>query len=100
MENVFLITLEPIVDLSTIASLHAKCTEALASDLSHVYIDASQVERLKTPIFQLILCLQKSLIMQNRSLELVSPSEGFILLARRLGLHVPLQLEQIKAGNT
>jgi hypothetical protein len=40
----------------------------------------------------------KTLIMQNRSLELVSPSEGFILLARRLGLQGSLQLEQIKAG--
>lgn len=98
MENVFLITLEPIVDLSTVASLHAKCTEALASGLTNIHVDASQVERLKTPIFQLILCLQKSLLAQNRHLEISSPSPGFLTLARRLGLQSALNLEPIEAG--
>lgn len=91
MESYSKILLEPVVDLSNIDSLHKNCQAALDRGEAIVNIDASQVERLKTPIFQLIIIFKRTLESSGRQLVIESPSEGFESIARCLGLWDALQ---------
>lgn len=84
MSNI--ITLEPITDLSNIESLRSLCSEALKSNEPIIKIDASQAERLKTPVFQLIVIFKNAVEKIGKKLVIDSPSEGFQGLAKSLGL--------------
>ena len=86
MENVFRIALDPILDLASISALQASCKEALLCNAPSVCIDASNVERLKTPIFQLLLSLQKSLQAKQLTLVIEKPSDAFKDLSSCLGI--------------
>ena len=91
MDNSFKITLEPIMDLSNITSLHEVCQAALDDSALTVEIDASQVERLKTPLFQLIIIFKYTLKSIDKKLVIDKPSKAFEEMAKCLGAWEVLQ---------
>ncbi len=87
------ITLEPIVDLSNIDALHTAFKAAMAGTDTVIHIDASQVERLKTPVSQLLIAFQNAIKTSNKKLVIDSHSEGFKNLAECLGVWEILKTE-------
>lgn len=85
MENSSTIILEPIVDLSNIENLHKACISALDDNSNTVTIDASQVERLKTPAFQLLISFKNTCKDVGKTVIISSPSDGFKNLSMCLG---------------
>ena len=87
------ITLEPIVDLSNIDALHTACKAALSCTDTAIHIDASHVERLKTPVFQLLIAFHNAIKTSNKKLIIDPYSEGFENLAKCLGVWEILKTE-------
>lgn len=87
MSQDYHIIIDSIVDLSNLDNLLKNCQLADESEAKVIYIDASQVERLRTPAFQLIIAFKNYLEAQGRELIINSPSEAFKNMANCLGLN-------------
>lgn len=60
--------------------------DAPVSELKDIEIDASQVERIDTSGFQLLLAAKKKLEEANISFKVINPSERFTKIANALGV--------------
>lgn len=87
MSDTHTLTLDAMITLSSVDHVYQLAKEALAAGASHIIIDARQVERLCTPVFQLLLSLKSTLAGQNRTLDIQDPSDPFITMLAYLGLH-------------
>ena len=80
------IIIEEVMDLANIQSLYDACQAAYQGGNAEVKVDASKVERIKTPIFQLLLILKQSLEKNDRKLVIEGQTEAFQNMAAVLGL--------------
>lgn len=69
----YTVSLPQSADILEAEHFHKQCRKALSVEQS-VVIDASKVERLTTPVIQLILALEKALTEKGQGFRIVSPS--------------------------
>jgi ABC-type transporter Mla MlaB component len=86
MGNPSTIILDPIIDLSNIDNLHKLCQAALDDNSTEIHMDASQVERLKTPVFQFLIIFKTAAQVRGKKLFIDNPSEALRGLQDLLGL--------------
>ena len=81
-----IIVIEPVMDLANINILYDACQAAYQGGSAEVKLDASKVERAKTPVFQLLLILKQALESENRTLVIEGATESFNNMAACIGL--------------
>jgi anti-anti-sigma regulatory factor len=83
-----IVALPSILDMGTAIGLHKTMIEHVDHDSDSILtIDASDVQRISTPILQLLLATHKSLTGKKRALALKNPSESIIEACQLLGLN-------------
>jgi ABC-type transporter Mla MlaB component len=95
MEDIFTIMLDPMITLSSIEPLYALCKEAALAPA--VIVNASQVERLCTPAFQLLISLKNTIEPHNKTFEIQQPSEAFCMMLAILGLETITQKNEVQS---
>lgn len=86
MEQGEAIIIKEVMDLANIKELYDPCQAAYASGAKEIKIDASKVERVKTPIFQLLLIFKQTLEKEERTLVIEGATDAFIQMAECLGI--------------
>lgn len=84
------IMIDEVMDLANIQTLYDACNAALQTQEQTIILDASKVERIKTPVYQLILVFKKTLESQNRTLTIEGGTEAFYAMAECLGIKAHL----------
>ena len=90
-ENVAL-ELEASLDISVVEKLHESLNEITQSG-DVINLDAGNVERLDTAVFQLLYSYQQSMNKKHASVLFINPSEAFIDNATLLGMHEVLNIK-------
>ena len=90
-ENVAL-ELEASLDISVVEKLHESLNE-ITQNGDVINLDAKNVERLDTAVFQLLYSYQQSMEKKHASVFFVNPSEAFIDNATLLGVHEILNIK-------
>ena len=94
MEDTYEITLDPMITISSIDTVYQACKLALESTSPHILVHAHQVERLNTPVFQLLISLKQTLKKQQRTCDIIQPSEAFNNMLEYLGLNQYLMAKE------
>jgi len=90
-ENIAL-ELEASLDISVVEKLHESLNE-ITQNGDVINLDAGNVERLDTAVFQLLYSYQQSMNKKHASVFFVNPSEAFIDNATLLGMHEALNIK-------
>ena len=90
-ENVAL-ELEASLDISVVEKLHESLNE-ITQNGDVINLDAKNVERLDTAVFQLLYSYQQSMDKKHASVFFVNPSEAFMDNATLLGVHEVLNIK-------
>jgi anti-anti-sigma regulatory factor len=84
------VQLDEVVGITTIIDLHKQLVKAIDTS-SQLTIDASKVERITSPGFQLLLSAEASAQAAEGQLTVAKPSDTFINTAKELGLHQKIE---------
>ena len=92
-ENVAL-ELEASLDISVVEKLHESLNE-ITQNGDVINLDAKNVERLDTAVFQLLYSYQQSMDKKHVTVFFVNPSKTFMENVTLLGLHQFLNIKQL-----
>lgn len=85
--------LPEILDRSVASEVRDALLELVTED-DVVEIDASKVERLMTPVAQLLVALKMQADEDRKSVQFISPSEAFLDAIKGLGLKKILDIKE------